>query len=197
MHGSHSLGRSFEERLNQIVPRLTSDELLHNSGLGSEIGFYVFDYAPEHEPAVRRHIQFVLDYLEKKRPELRIAHINLFELIIDYLKSRNLLERAIKTQQEKGDHVLLKALKAPLSADKIAHFFVQRAQPKEHDLVLVSGVGNVWPLLRSHHLLNNLHPLMGNTPLVMFYPGVFTGQGLRLFGRLKESNYYRAFRLVP
>jgi hypothetical protein len=196
MHGSHSIRASFDERLNQIIPRLTSDELLNNSGLGNEIGFYIFDYPPEKELEVRKHIQFIVDYLGKKRPELRLSHVNLFQLVVDYLGSRNLLDRAVKTQREKGDQELLKALKPPLAADKIAHFFIQEARPNESDLVLVSGVGNVWPLLRSHNLLNNLHPLMGRTPLVMFYPGVFTGQGLRLFGRLKESNYYRAFRLV-
>ena len=197
MHGSHSIRASFDERLNQIIPRLTSDELLNNSGLGNEIGFYIFDYPPEKELEVRKHIHFILEYLAKKRPDLRISHVNLFQLVVDYLGSRNLLDRAVKTQQQQGDQALLKALKAPLAADRIAHFFIQEARPNENDLVLVSGVGNVWPLLRSHNLLNNLHPLMGNTPLLMFYPGVFTGQGLRLFGRLKESNYYRAFRLVP
>jgi len=29
----------FEERLNQILPRLTSKELLNNEGLSNEIGF--------------------------------------------------------------------------------------------------------------------------------------------------------------
>jgi len=87
-------------------------------------------------------------------------------------------------------------LKGPLGAEKIAKAFVEEAQPQENNLVLVSGVGNVYPLLRSHNLLNNLHSLMGDTPLVMFYPGTYTGQGLRLFGKLKETNYYRAFQLV-
>ena len=197
MHGSRSIGQSFEDRLNQIVQRLTSDELLKSSGLGNEIGFYIFDYPPERELQVREHLRFILEYLKKKRPDLRIKHINLFELIVGYLKSRNLLDRAIKREREKGSQTLLKEIKAPLSPNKIAAVFIAEAKPEEHDLILVSGVGNAWPLLRSHSLLNNLHPLMGDTPLVMFYPGVFTGHGLKLFGRLKESNYYRAFRLVP
>jgi hypothetical protein len=197
MHGGQSVGQSFEDRLNKIVPRITSQELLSNSGLGNEIGFYIFDYPPERELQVREHVRFILDYLKKKRPDLRLKHINLFHLIVEYLKSRKLLDRAIKVQTEQGDQALLKALKAPLAADKIAAAFIQEARPREHDLVLVSGIGSAWPLLRSHNLLNNLHIPMDSTPLVMFYPGIFTGQGLRLFGRLKESNYYRAFRLVP
>ena len=37
---------------------------------------------------------------------------------------------------------------------------------------------------------------MGSTPLVLFYPGVYDGQSLRLFGTLEDKPYYRAFRLV-
>ena len=188
---------SFQDRLNQIVPRLISEQLLANSGLGNEIGFYIFDYPPESELEMRKHVRFVLGQLHKEKPELRVKHINLFELVVGYLKDRDLLGRALQLQKDKGDGELLRALRAPLGADKIAEVFVRRAEPKEQGLVLISGVGGVWPLLRTHSVLNNLQPLMQNTPLVMFYPGEFTGNGLRLFGRLDEVNYYRAFRLVP
>jgi len=188
---------SFKERLNQILPRFTSREFLNNAGLGNEIGFYIFDYPPDKELEVREHITFLLAHLEKKMPDLRVKHINLLELIIAYLKSRNLYDRVMKIEKEKGSDELLKALTAPLNPDTIAKQFAQEADPDNHDLVIVSGIGSAWPLLRSHNLLNNLHPLMGNTPLVMFYPGTYTGQGLKLFSCLKENNYYRAFQLVP
>ncbi len=186
----------FKTRLDKILDRLTSDELLSNSGLGNEIGFYIFDYPAEHELEVREHIEFILKQLPKRKPAMRFKHINLFELIIQYLKNRNLLDRVLDIQTKKGDEALLKALKGPIDAKKIAKAFVDLAHPDEQDLVLVSGVGSAYPMLRSHNLLNNLHHLMEDTPLVMFYPGVFTGQGLSLFGKLKEINYYRAFRLV-
>ena len=187
---------TFKERLNQIIPAITSDHFLKGRGLGNEIAFYIFDYPPEKELEVRKHIEFVLKYLNRKRPDLRIKHVNLFELVIGYLKERRLLDKALKIQMEKGDRQLLKAIKAPLDPAKIARVFVNRAEPDNHHMVLVSGAGTVWPLMRTRNLLNNLHPLMDSTPLVLFYPGVFTGYGLQLFGRLKESNYYRAFRLV-
>jgi len=187
---------AFKTRLDKILDRLTSDELLHNKGLGNEIGFYIFDYPPEHELEMRDHIQFLLRQLPKRKPSVKFNHINLFELIIDYLKSRKLLDRVLAMQKEKGDQELLKKIKGPLDPKNIAKAFIEVADPNIQDLILVSGVGNAYPLLRSHNLLNNLHPLMGDTPLVMFYPGVYSGQGLRLFGKLKESNYYRAFQLV-
>jgi len=187
---------SFESRLDKILDRITSNELLSNTGLGNEIGFYIFDYPPEYELEVREHIQFILRQLPKKKPNLKFSHINLFELIINTLKKRKLLDRALQIQQKDGNQALLKAMKGPLSAEKVARTFVEAAQPHEHDLVLVSGVGSAYPLLRSHRLLNNLHALMADTPLVMFYPGIYSGQGFRLFGKLDETNYYRAFQLV-
>jgi len=84
-----------------------------------------------------------------------------------------------------------------LHPNRLAPVFTEVAQPAQHDLVLVSGVGSVYPLLRAHTLLNNLHAVMGQTPLVLFYPGRFDGQVLRLFGTLKNDHYYRAFTLVP
>lgn len=186
-----------KERLNRIMDRIQSPEFLSNAGLGNEIGFYIFDYPPEEELSVREHIRFILETMAKKRPDLRIAHVNLFRLLIDYLKKRNLYERALKIQQAKGDEELRKALKGPLHEEKIAGIFVEEARPEGNDVVFMTGIGNVWPLFRSHTLLNNLHPLMQGTPLVVFYPGVYDGQRLSLFGRLRDNNYYRAFRLIP
>jgi hypothetical protein len=117
--------------------------------------------------------------------------------VLDYLKSRKLLDKAIQMQREKGDEALRKALAGPLHESKLGAVFAEVAKPEQHDLVIVSGVGSVWPLLRSHTLLNNLQPVMGKTPLVMFYPGRYDGQSLRLFGKIKSNNYYRAFKLVP
>jgi hypothetical protein len=185
------------QRLNEILPKITSGDFLSGKGLGNEIAYYVFDYPPEEELRVREHIRFLLAHIPKVRPGLRVSHVNIFCLVLDYLEARNLLGRSFQMQREKGDEALGKALQSPLRAEKIVELFVEAAKPKEQDLVLVSGVGGVWPLVRSHTLLNNLQTVTGQTPLVMFYPGRYDGQMLRLFGRIKSVNYYRAFRLVP
>ncbi len=184
------------DRLNKILPRIIADDFLKGSGIGNEIAFYIFDYPPEHELRVREHIRFLLDHIPKQKPDLRVAHVDLFDFVLGYLKERGLLDKALQMQREKGDEALKRSLAGPLHENKLAAVFAEVAQPQKHDLVLVSGVGSVWPLLRSHTLLNNLHPMMGYTPLVMFYPGRYDGQTLRLFGRLKNDNYYRAFKLV-
>ena len=188
---------SLTQRLNEILPRITKNEFLSGKGLGNEIPFYIFDYPPEEELCIREHIQFLLAHIPKHKPGLQVKHINLLDLVVGELKKRNLLERACQMQKNKGDQALQKALRSPLRPEKLVQIFVEAAQPQDQDLVLISGVGSAWPLVRSHNLLNNLQTVMGQTPLVMFYPGRYDGQALRLFGKIKSDNYYRAFKLVP
>ena len=188
---------NFEERLNQILPRITSDDFLGGRGLGNEIAFFIFDYPPEEELRVRKHIEFLLEHIPKQKPGLRVARVNLFDFVIKHLKQRRLLDKTLKIQKSKGNEYVLRQLEKILHPEKLAPLFAEQVQPEDKDLVLVFGVGNVWPLMRTHTLLNNLHPVMGNTPLVMFYPGKYDGQALRLFGKIKSDNYYLAFRIIP
>lgn len=185
------------DRLNLILPKIVSDDFLAGKGIGNEIGFYIFDYPPEEELRVRDQVRFLIEHAPRQRPGLRLKHVNLFDFVIDYLKERNLLEKSFKMQREKGDEAVHRALRGPLNEKKLAQHFGRAVQPDQYDLVILSGVGSAWPLLRSHTLLNSLHPVMGQTPLVMYYPGRYDGQSLRLFGKLKGNNYYRAFKLVP
>src|SRR5437868_10790723 len=96
------------DRLNKILPKLVSDDFLSGSGIGNEIAFYIFDYPPEDELRVRDHVRFLLEHIPMQRPGLRVKHVNLFDFVLDYLKSRNLLEKAVKMQREKGDDALKK-----------------------------------------------------------------------------------------
>jgi len=185
------------ERLNAILPRLTSDDLLGGGGIGNEIAFYIFDYPPEAELRGREHLRFLLDHLPRVKPGLKVAHVDLLDFVLGYLRNRNLLDRALQMQRDRGDGPLLRELEKILHPEKLAPVFAETVQPGKHDLVLVSGIGSAWPLLRTHTLLDNLHTVMGETPLVLFYPGRYDGQSLRLFGKMRNNNYYRAFKLVP
>jgi hypothetical protein len=191
------MNNTFEERLNQILPRLTSTELLNNKGLGNEIGFYIFDYPPEREMEMRTFLRDVITpRLAKHQPPIQAVTVNLFELVIGVLEERKLLDKAIAMQQQKGDAAILAALRPVLKEDKLAQRLVDSLDLDPTDLVLLSGVGQVYPMLRTHTLLSALHPLMKDKPLVMFYPGRYDGMTLRLFNRLSDDHYYRAFRLV-
>ena len=63
-------------------------------------------------------------------------------------------------------------------------------------VVFLTGVGKVFPFVRAHNIMNNLHQVLDSVPVVMFYPGTWNGQSLSLFGTITDGNYYRAFPLI-
>ena len=189
---------SLDERLNQILPRLTSREFLDSKGLGNEIGFWIFDYPPEREMDVRSFVSgTVLPALAKQVPPLKVARVDLFKLVTELLQERKLLDKAIAMQASKGNDSTLAALRSVLKEDKLAQKIASQFDIPGLDLMILTGIGSVYPMLRTHTLLSALHPIMGNTPLLMFFPGRYDGHSLRLFNTLAEDHYYRAFRLVP
>ena len=189
---------SLEERLNQILPRVTSRDFLDSKGLGNEIGFWIFDYPPDREMDVRDFLSgTVVPTLGKQSPAIRCAVVDLLTLVTELLEERKLLDKAIAMQQTKGNDGALAALRSVLKEDKLAQKIADLHDIAALDLLVLTGVGSVYPMLRTHTLLSALHPIMGNTPLLMFFPGRYDGHSLRLFNTLAEDHYYRAFRLVP
>lgn len=189
---------SLEERLNQILPRITSSDFLQSKGLGNEIGFWIFDYPPERELDVRSFVHgTVMPALAKQVPSIKAQAVDLFKLVTELLQERNLLDKAMEMQKNKGDDSMLAALRSVLKEDKLAQKIAGQHDISSLDLLVLNGVGAVYPMLRTHTLLSALHPIMGKTPLLMFFPGRYDGHSLRLFNTLAEDHYYRAFRLVP
>ena len=187
----------FEQRLNQVLPRLLSADVLDNRGAGGEIGFWIFDYPPEREMEMRLWLEDVIvPGIQKQRPELRYAVIDLFQEVITLLQERKLLDKAYEMQSRKGDAALLASLRSVLKEDRLAARLVEKHEVAQLDLLIVKGVGAVYPMLRTHTLLSALHPHMTHTPLLMLYPGRYDGLSLKLFNKLSDDNYYRAFRLV-
>lgn len=67
----------------------------------------------------------------------------------------------------------------------------------DHNVLFITGVGQIYPIVRTHNILNNLQDILEDkTPVILFYPGQYNEQDLQLFNKLKAENYYRAFRLV-
>jgi hypothetical protein len=190
------MNQVLQQRLNKVADIVSSDDFLNKKGLGGDLCFWIFDYAPEYELQVRDYIKFLDDHLTKKHSHLKVVNINLLADMVAYLKDRKLLDRALELQKAKGDEALIKALSGPLHMDKFVPFLLKHNKISDQDLVLFSGVGSVWPLLRAHNLLNSLHADLGHVPLVLFYPGGYSGKDLSLFNRIPSNNYYRAFKLV-
>lgn len=182
-----------DERLEQLFPTLSDPAFLDNRGIGNEIGFYIFAYDAGLEPRVAGYLPTLRDRL--RQADVPVIEIDLYRLILELLDARNLLEQSFKLEAERGSAGLEKALKKIVRPERIVEAIREKLSVP-HRLAFLTGVGAAYPLVRSHTVLNNLHAVIDTVPLVMFFPGTYTGQELQLFGRLKDDNYYRAFPLL-
>jgi Domain of unknown function (DUF1788) len=187
---------TIHQRLKALITELQNPRLLKNQGNGNEIGYYIFDYDAEDEPIVQQFISELQPKLAVSQPPLNAVEINLYRVILKILEDRNLLQRAFDLEAKKGNTDLAKTIKPVVRPDKVVEKIQELVQGNE-DLIFITGVGASWPIMRSHTILNNLHPVLDRTPVVMFFPGSYDGQELRLFDTFKDDNYYRAFPLIP
>jgi hypothetical protein len=190
--------QTIHERLDKILPIINDQRFRENKGLGNEIGFYIFDYDPEDELLVRDHITFLKQKVNNDHSGIHIREFDLFEIIVEALEQKGYLEKVFAMELEKGTEAILTPIKKSLRLTQNNDLVVDyiRSRIKDNDIVFITGVGKAWPIIRSHTVLNNLHAVVDNVPLIMFYPGTYSGQDLHLFDEITDQNYYRAFTLV-
>ena len=190
--------KTLNERLDLIKPKILSREFRAGQGLGNEINFWIFDYDPQDEMAVRSHIRYLQESVAAERDDVHVTVFDLFDLMVEYLDEKEYLDKVLKMEKDRTSDSIInpikKTLRSTLADDVIVSKIAENSNPNT-DIILLCGVGKAWPIIRSHTVLNNLHSRIETTPLIMFFPGVYDSE-LRLFGEITDDNYYRAFRLI-
>lgn len=182
------------DRLNKILEKIQSPAFLANKGLGNEIGFYIFDYDPRDELLVREHIAYLKRALNYGQSSRKVVEFDLYEMMLGLLKREGVLDELPEIEDEQGSKYIAEALQDIASPEVYVELIAN--QVEESDIVFLTGVGKAWPMVRSHNILNNLHHVLDKVPVIMFFPGNYDGAELKLFNKLKDDNYYRAFRLI-
>ncbi|HHW38997.1 MAG TPA: DUF1788 domain-containing protein [Bacillales bacterium] len=190
--------KSIYERLDEILPRITETSFRESKGLGNEIGYHIFDYDPKYEMLVRDHVAYIKERVNTDNSNLHIREFDLYEVVLEILQEKGFLEKNFEMEEKKGSNFVLnatkKALRLTLNNDLVVQYITDRV--KANDIVFLTGIGKSFPIIRSHTVLNTLQKKVDEVPVVMFFPGVYDGQELVLFGEIKDDNYYRAFQLI-
>lgn len=187
-----------EERLNQIEIEISKEDFRKNKGLGNEVGYYVFDYPASAELRVREHIKYLK---EKNNPSIKgyeLVIFDLYDLMLDYIEKEGLFEACVQMEEEQDLEYLISSVVELLNMDQNENFFTNYIEENTPDnaVVFITGVGKIFPFVRSHNILNKLHQVFDRVPVVLVYPGKYDGQTLMLFSEFKDDHYYRAFPLV-
>lgn len=189
---------SLEERLDAAEREIKSESFRQNKGLGNEVGYYIFDYAADKELTVRERIEYMKRKNSKSTDGFELVVFDLYDIVIDILEKEGFLEQCFLFEKKKGFERIVKAVGNLLKIndeDSMIVNYIKENTP-EDAVIFITGIGKCYPILRSHKILNNLHQVIDNVPVVLFYPGKYDGQELILFSTIKDDNYYRAFKLV-
>ena len=189
---------TFEERLDQVELMIKKPSFRQNKGLGNEVGYYIFDYPPEKEMQVREKVGYLKEKYESSPDGFRVVVYDLYDMIIDTLEAKDYIEKTAKMENDKGLERVVQAVGRTMRIAGEDNLIVQHIKENTppNSVVFLTGIGKCYPLLRSHTVLNTLHQVFDEVPVVMFFPGKYDGQELVLFGEIKDDNYYRAFKLV-
>ena len=181
------------ESLGKIYDSIVSNDFLSHKGLWNEIPFYIYDYPAKYELLVRNSIKTLISKINRQKPWLNVIEIDLYDIMIEIMNDTEdwLLEYYFELEKTKGDAYLKKYVTP--SIDDFNSKIKERAKDKQ--IIFLTWVWKIYPLLRSHTILNNLHHVIPWTNLIMFFPWEYTKTELRLFSKLKDDNYYRAFSL--
>jgi hypothetical protein len=167
-------------------------------GTANDLKFYIFDYAPKDELLIRKEAI----KLKSRNPD--IVEFDLYEMMLEIIEEEGYLEDIQRMEKDYEKDLLLREVFQPLlSVEEDDNAFLEKFKTRVPDdgrsIVLITGVGKAFPIIRSHTILNNLQSIFRNNPVVMMYPGRYeikNAMTLRLFERLDDDNYYRAFPLV-
>lgn len=188
----------FQDKLDGIWKRISDDDFLANRGVANEVRYYVFDYDACNELIVREKIKSLQKQNNPDADGFQIVVFDLYQMVLDILEERGYVDKCIKFEKTKGRDYLYTAVSKLLRLTTKDNLIVNRivAATPENSVVFLTGVGKVFPFVRSHNILNNLHQILDSVPVVMFYPGEWNGETLSLFGTIHDGNYYRAFPLI-
>lgn len=190
--------KTLEERLDQAEAMIQTTSFRENKGLGNEVGYYIFDYPPEQELYIRNWVEYIRQKNESSGDDYRIIVFDLYDIVIDILIQKGYLEKCYQFEKTRGFERVSKSISNMLKITSSNGLIVNYIKDHitEKSVVFITGIGKCYPILRSHTVLNNLHQVVDQVPVVLFYPGKYDGQELVLFGEIKDDNYYRAFKLV-
>ena len=178
--------------LARVSARLSEPSFLANKGLSNEVGIHVFCYEPKDELTVRAYF----DSLKKQNDvPYKLIERDLYKIFLSICEEKRILKSIPNMEERKGKDYLQEQLQKVATPEA----FVEKMKYEPHqygDVLLITGVGKVYPFMRSNKILDNIQHVFADIPVVMLYPGTFDGQNLDLFGQFLDGHYYRAFNLL-
>jgi hypothetical protein len=180
------------EHLYQVI---SNQEFLRMESLGGEIPFFIAAFDPKQQNDVERAIRSLKNKLETNG--IPVLELNLYDIALELLNEELGEGEIFELEKTMDKKEFKEALQSILDINEVLipkiKGMIDTASAKVYFL---TGIGLVFPFIRSHNVLNNLQNVAKKAPTVAFFAGDYNGYSLELFGLMKDDNYYRAFNIA-
>jgi hypothetical protein len=183
-----------------LLAVISSQPFLKNEGLNNEVPFHICPFEPQITQDMAHAIKQLKNELSEKG--VSVLEVNLYDLVIEILKEEGDWEWLLENEPKLSRDELKEELQGILDTESVLiPAIVSKMRAASFDVIFITGVGEVYPYIRSHNILNNLQRVAKEQPTLMFFPGKYqhslaTGASLRLFDKLTDDKYYRAFNIL-
>lgn len=188
------------ERYDHLYHVISSQKFKNKEGLGkNEVPFFICPFNPKDYEQIDKMKSQLFNKLNETGTS--ILEINLYDLAIEILKENDDFDFLIKQESNMSKDRLKEELQSILDIETVfMEEIASRMKSSDLETMFITGVGEVFPYIRSHNILNNLQKVARAKPTVMFFPGDYkhsleSGASLELFELLRDDKYYRAFNI--
>ena len=179
------------DHLHQVI---STEEFLRMESLGGEIPFFISAFDPKQQVEVDKAIRGLKNKLETSG--ITVQEINLYDIAMDILKKELGGDELFQLELDMDKAEFKDAIQSTLNITEVIIPEIRRIiESTLAKVYFLTGIGLVYPIIRSHNILNNLQNVAKKAPTLVFFPGEYNGHSLELFGLLKDDNYYRAFAI--
>ena len=182
---------NLEERLDNLRKEIETPKFLEGKGRSNEDNINIFCYDPKEEMTVRH---FTENLVNNANLSCRIIEYNLYDVFLSICEDRRISDKVAGLEEKNGKKFVMDKL-----SGMAKNRFISKMKSEPHkkgDVVLITGVGSVFPFVRVHALLEAMQSHFSDVPILVMYPGKFDGRYLKLFDKLNANPYYRAFNDV-
>lgn len=193
-----------QKNLSEVYAHLraviASQPFLKNEGLNNEVPFHICPFDPVIANEINQSVRQLINELSDVG--VTVLEINLYDLVVEVLQEEGDWEWILENETTLSRDELKEELQGVLDTEKtLIPRIAEKMAQSPHQVMFITGVGEVFPYIRSHNILNNLQRVAKTQPTLMFFPGSYqhsiaSGASLVLFGKLTDDKYYRAFNIL-
>lgn len=194
---------------NELYKKL-EDSIFNNTTTGSLFyNVYICQYNVDEEYEVIKTLKNWKENLIRPTNYIDVLTIDIFEEFCLYLDSKafgrhqSMFKYLINKETEDSEAVQ-KTLKRNAGSDEFIAYidekikaYLQDENDKHKSFIFFYGFGRIYPYLRVNAFLSNFEKYNTgeNLKILIFYPGIVSGNSFSLFNLLNDNHTYRSIKL--